>query len=180
MRIWHPIPPLCLDDKRLLAEHRELHAIWNVLTLGKSGYRNHPETKRWEGHLPALARRHNQLVAEMERRGWTRHRTPLLMTYLQITVWPEPIEPVEDMRTKLCAKLLAARMKTVRYERRENRDGYYVYEGDVLRGRVRRYGKDWQLQHERFYGTYFRCDGDLLFPTRRQCTAKLLELSTAS
>jgi hypothetical protein len=105
MRIWHPIPPFCLDDRRLLGEHNELHCIWTVLTEGRKGYRNHPETKRWEGHLPALARRHEMLVAEMRRRGWTGHKSPLCMTPSQITVWPEPIEPVTVMRAKLSEKI---------------------------------------------------------------------------
>jgi hypothetical protein len=47
-----------------------------ILTPGKRGYRNHPETRRWEGKLAALYRRHEALVAEMMRRGH-RHATPL-------------------------------------------------------------------------------------------------------
>jgi hypothetical protein len=105
MRIWHPIPPLCLDDRRLLGEHNELHCIWTVLTEGRKGYRNHPETKRWETHLPALARRHEMLVAEMRRRGWTGHKSPIYMTPSQITVWPKPIEPITVMRAKLADKI---------------------------------------------------------------------------
>jgi hypothetical protein len=41
----------------------------------------------------------------MQARGWTGHKSPLSMTPSQITVWPDPIEPVEDMRAKLAAKL---------------------------------------------------------------------------
>lgn len=75
MRIWD-LPPLRLCRQHLLAEHRELHALWSILTTGKSGYANHPETRRWRGKQAALFRRHDELVAEMERRGY-RHNSPL-------------------------------------------------------------------------------------------------------
>jgi len=75
MRIWD-VSPSILCRQHLLGEHRELHAVWVVLTSGKRGYRNHPETKRWEGKLRALHRRHDRLVHEMEHRGY-RHRSPL-------------------------------------------------------------------------------------------------------
>jgi hypothetical protein len=48
MRIWD-IPPDKLCRNHLLGEHNELHAMWNILTQGKKGYSNHPETKRWVG-----------------------------------------------------------------------------------------------------------------------------------
>ena len=75
MRIWD-VPPSCLCRQHLLGEHRELHAVWNILTLGKKGYASHPETRRWEGKLKALFNRHRALVEEMGRRGYN-HRTPL-------------------------------------------------------------------------------------------------------
>ena len=50
--------------------------LWNTLTLGKTGYREHPETKRWVGRLAALFKRHDALVAEMTKRGY-QHRSPL-------------------------------------------------------------------------------------------------------
>ena len=75
MRIWD-LPPSILCRQHLLGEHRELHGLWNVLTLGKSGYREHPETKRWVGRLAALHNRHEALVTEMERRGY-KHKSPL-------------------------------------------------------------------------------------------------------
>jgi Pyrimidine dimer DNA glycosylase len=43
MRIWDLDPP-SLCDRHLLGEHRELHAVWSVLTAGKRGHRDHPET----------------------------------------------------------------------------------------------------------------------------------------
>ena len=75
MRIWD-LPPDRLCRPHLLGEHRELHALWQVLKLDKRGYANHPETRRWRGKLSALYLRHQALVAEMQRRGY-RHESPL-------------------------------------------------------------------------------------------------------
>jgi Pyrimidine dimer DNA glycosylase len=75
MRIWD-LPPRRLCREHLLGEHRELHAVWSVLTSEKTGYRKHPETLRWEGRLAALYARHTALVEEMESRGYS-HRSPL-------------------------------------------------------------------------------------------------------
>ncbi|MFC2157762.1 pyrimidine dimer DNA glycosylase/endonuclease V [Acidobacteriota bacterium] len=72
MRIWDVSPSL-LCRQHLLGEHRELHAVWNILTLGKKGYSTHPETKRWEGKLKALYNRHQDLVDEMQKRGYNHH-----------------------------------------------------------------------------------------------------------
>ncbi len=75
MRIWD-VPPAMLCRVHLLGEHRELHAIWTVLTQNKKGYSKHPETLRWIGKLKALFLRHEELVKEMQRRGYT-HKSPL-------------------------------------------------------------------------------------------------------
>ncbi len=75
MRIWD-LPPHILCRQHLLGEHRELHALWTILTKGKSGYQQHPETIRWVGKLSALYGRHEELVMEMEIRGY-HHKTPL-------------------------------------------------------------------------------------------------------
>lgn len=75
MRIWG-ISPRKLCNKHLFGEHRELHAIFSILTNDKKGYRNHPETKRWEGKLKALYERHEKLVKEIKRRGYN-HQSPL-------------------------------------------------------------------------------------------------------
>ena len=75
MRIWD-IPPNKLCRNHLLGEHRELHAIWSVLTNGKKGYARHPETLRWKGKLKALFYRHEALTQEMGVRGF-RHFSPL-------------------------------------------------------------------------------------------------------
>lgn len=75
MRIWD-IEPKFLCRKHLLGEHRELHAIWNILTKNKKGYYKHPETLRWKGKLKALYFRHQKLVEEMKKRGY-RHNSEL-------------------------------------------------------------------------------------------------------
>jgi len=69
MRIWD-IAPRKLCRNHLLGEHRELHAIWSILTKNKKGYSKHPETLRWKGKLAALYLRHGMLIKEMKRRGY--------------------------------------------------------------------------------------------------------------
>ena len=69
MRIWD-IQPKKLCRNHLLGEHRELHAIWAIITEKKRGYSHHPETLRWIGKLNALYSRHEKLVKEMQRRGF--------------------------------------------------------------------------------------------------------------
>jgi hypothetical protein len=75
MRIWD-LPPENLCRRHLLGEHRELHALWVILTQGRKGYSRHPETLRWRGKLKALFLRHEKLVVEMQRRGYA-HKSPL-------------------------------------------------------------------------------------------------------
>ena len=77
MRVWD-IHPKHLCRKHLLAEHRELHGLWNILTKhgGKGGYAKHPETLRWVGKTHALYNRHEVLVKEFIQRGY-QHKTPL-------------------------------------------------------------------------------------------------------
>ena len=75
MRIWD-ITPGKLCREHLLGEHRELHAIWSIITQNKQGYSKHPETIRWKGKLKALYNRHERLVKEMNLRGYN-HFSPL-------------------------------------------------------------------------------------------------------
>ena len=75
MRIWDiPLESLC--RRHLLGEHRELHAIWSIITNNKKGYSKHPETIRWKGKLKALYLRHGTQVLEMKKRGYN-HNSPL-------------------------------------------------------------------------------------------------------
>lgn len=73
--IWD-IPPEKLCKNHLFGEHRELHAVWAVITDGRKGYATHPETARWRGKLRATYLRHEALAAEMGRRGYA-HKSPL-------------------------------------------------------------------------------------------------------
>lgn len=75
MRIWD-LPPENLCRQHLLGEHRELHALWTILTEKKKGYSHHPETLRWRGKLNALFLRHEFLLSEMQKRGY-HHNSPL-------------------------------------------------------------------------------------------------------
>ena len=75
MRIWD-VEPKILCRKHLLGEHRELHALWTIISQNKKGYSKHPETLRWYGKLKALYLRHEALVLEMKKRGYN-HNSPL-------------------------------------------------------------------------------------------------------
>ena len=75
MRVWD-LPPGILCRKHLLGEHREIHAIWAILTGGRKGYSRHPETLRWKGRLRALYIRHGRIAGELGKRGY-RHSSPL-------------------------------------------------------------------------------------------------------
>jgi hypothetical protein len=59
-----------------LVEHRELHAVWAIITHERKGYATHPEVMRWRGRLHALYASHEALVSEMAARGY-RHSSPL-------------------------------------------------------------------------------------------------------
>lgn len=75
MRIWDlPASQLCLPH--LLAEHKELHAIWALLAKGKLDARAKPETRRWVGARRALYRRHTQEVAGLLKLS-AAHHSPL-------------------------------------------------------------------------------------------------------
>jgi Pyrimidine dimer DNA glycosylase len=103
VRIWD-LDPRVLCDRHLLGEHRELHAIWSILTTGKTGYAHHPETLRWRGRLAALYARHDEQIAEMDRRGF-RHASPLdrrLATGAPQQT--ELVDPPEAQRARLAAR----------------------------------------------------------------------------
>ena len=105
MRVWD-LPPEILCRTHLLGEHRELHAVWTVLTEGKRGYSRHPETKRWMGKLSALFQRHEALVQEMRGRGYSHHSPldPSLATgsATQDVFIDPPARQLELLRAKGC------------------------------------------------------------------------------
>lgn len=105
MRIWD-ISVKYLCRQHLLGEHRELHALWTVLTTNKLGYRHHPETQRWVGRLNALHKRHEQQVQEMTRRGYA-HHSPLDQTFAngaaeQETLITPIAEQIALLKMKAC------------------------------------------------------------------------------
>ena len=111
MRIWD-LEPASLCDRHLLGEHRELHAIWSILTTGKRAYRNHPETVRWHGRLAALYARHEAQVAEMSRRGF-RHASPLDRRLATgAATQTEHVDSIEAQRQRLAKHGCACRTST--------------------------------------------------------------------
>jgi hypothetical protein len=109
VRIWD-LEPALLCDRHLLGEHRELHAIWAILTNGKGGYARHPETLRWRGRLAALSARHDAQVAEMSRRGF-RHASPLDSRLATGSPeQPELISSVEAQRERLASRGCGCRL----------------------------------------------------------------------
>jgi Pyrimidine dimer DNA glycosylase len=120
MRIWD-LDTALLCDQHLLGEHRELHAIWSILTKGSKGYSSHPETRRWDGRLAALYARHEDQVQEMQRRGF-RHLSPLateLATGLGRQT--EYVDAPEEQRVKLAHKGCACRVNTTATSPRRRR-----------------------------------------------------------
>lgn len=103
MRIWD-LPPSDLCRQHLLGEHRELHAIWVVISKERAGYAHHPETNRWRGRLRALYRRHTALVTEMRQRGY-RHQSGLDIRLARgAALQTEFVTPIREQRKILRAK----------------------------------------------------------------------------
>jgi hypothetical protein len=105
LRIWD-ISPIKLCRNHLLGEHRELHAIWSILTKNKKGYSCHPEVLRWRGRLKALYLRHERLEAEMGKRGYM-HESPLDIKFAKgaarLRKFVDPYnERVRKLRVKKC------------------------------------------------------------------------------
>jgi hypothetical protein len=110
MRIWDlPVEHLC--RMHLLGEHRELHALWVILTEDRPGYRQHPETRRWEGRLLALHARHERQAAELGRRGW-RHHSPIDAAPARgsAAVQSELVDPIGVQVARLRAKGCGCRL----------------------------------------------------------------------
>jgi hypothetical protein len=109
MRIWD-LDAAQLCDQHLLGEHRELHAIWSVITQDKRGYARHPETLRWRGRLAALYARHEEQVDAMQGRGF-RHVSPLDAGLATGTAeQTELIDSLEAQRTRLAARGCGCRL----------------------------------------------------------------------
>ncbi len=106
MRIWD-IEPKYLCKNHLSGEHKELHAIWNILTKNKKGYSKHPETLRWKGKLKALYRRHEKLITEFQKRGYKHNSlldSKLIKGSLKQNIFVNTLkEQKEILRKKKCA-----------------------------------------------------------------------------
>ena len=105
MRVWD-IETDLLCDSHLLGEHREIHAIWTILTENKKGYSHHPETVRWKGKLLVLYNRHQAVVAEMTKRGF-RHKSTLKKelatgSKMQLVFIDQPSRQQMILRRKRC------------------------------------------------------------------------------
>ncbi|AFS82918.1 pyrimidine dimer DNA glycosylase/endonuclease V [Candidatus Nitrosopumilus sediminis] len=105
MRIWD-ISPNLLCRNHLLGEHRELHAMWVIITEKKKGYSLHPETLRWYGKLNALYLRHELLANEMCSRGYN-HKSPLdkrkaTGKSLQDVFIDDPLDQIKILKNKNC------------------------------------------------------------------------------
>jgi hypothetical protein len=85
MRVWD-IDPGYLNRQSLLGEHREIHAIFSIVTHDKKGYARHPETLRWKDRLAALKKRHDLVVSEMRLRGYEHHSPVVAQGPLE---WPD-------------------------------------------------------------------------------------------
>ncbi len=107
MRIWD-VDPAILCRQHLLGEHRELHGLWNILTVhgGVGGYSRHSETVRWVGKTRALFARHELLVAEFARRGYQHHspldRSLATGSRTQTTFLATPLEQLALLTDKPC------------------------------------------------------------------------------
>lgn len=114
MRSWYPIPVSDLDNKRLLGEHNELYIMARTIAGLSKGWANHPETKRWIGHSKAMKVRHDQLAEEMAKRGLN-HKSPWpdsLVVSTDTDEFPTTlVEPLDVMKAKLEAKILAGKSK---------------------------------------------------------------------
>ena len=99
MRIWF-VPVTELDDRHLLGEHLELHVMANELIRPGGGWRNHPAVKLFRGKLGALYRRHEEQGAEMQRRGFTGHKTPFPADKIPPDEMDTVVEITEEMLEK--------------------------------------------------------------------------------
>lgn len=59
-----------LDRKRLGKQRLEAHQILGALSGQSTGWKNHPATKMWAGHVGALKVYYNDCLREWERRGY--------------------------------------------------------------------------------------------------------------
>lgn len=108
MRVWDiPVEYLC--NEHLIAQHHEIHCIYNIITKGLKGFAHHPETMRWRGHLPALVHKHWETFFEMLERGINHNKildSVDTCPIVGIAPYPVPWQPIdkqlEILRSKGC------------------------------------------------------------------------------
>ena len=83
VRIWCGLSASELDDIHLLAEHADTHLILSVILNNKLGYSKHPEIIKFRGKLGYIYRRHEELAAEMQKRGFN-HKSPVKKEFIPI------------------------------------------------------------------------------------------------
>jgi hypothetical protein len=111
MRVWDiPVNQLC--NKHLIAQHHEIHCICSINLHGYSGFYNHPETRRWRGHLAELAYKHYQTMNEMLSRGIHHHYHLGTIDDVSMSTnqAPEPWQPVNEQLNLLQAKGCSCRV----------------------------------------------------------------------
>jgi len=95
MRMWN-VNPKTMCRKHLLGEHLECHMFVGSILLGKSieGY-----IVRGQVEVHNIKNRHDELVAEMERRGYN-HESPLA----EFPAWTagsvNTVENVEELKRR--------------------------------------------------------------------------------
>lgn len=101
MRVWDiPVEQLC--NKHLIAQHHEIHCIYNIITKNLKGYAHHPEVMRWRDNTKALIRKHETVRFHMENRG-IKHSSPIPFEDI-CADYPDPWQPVEKQKELLKAK----------------------------------------------------------------------------
>jgi hypothetical protein len=112
VRTWD-LAPSKLCDKHLLAEHRDVHAIWAQLVNYPEILRNlDPEIYRWRGREAALYVRHGELLEEMVERKF-RHNSRLQGTLIDLGSLepPTPLLSIERQVQKLAQKCSGCRKR---------------------------------------------------------------------
>lgn len=106
----------CLDNKRLGKQRVECLQILNALTdPSAKGWRNHPATRMWEGHIPALVLYGNAMCKEWTRKGYKDTCADKMfqraadmgidLTFPVLPSWLWDYEVMESHRSNLVRKL---------------------------------------------------------------------------
>ena len=86
----------CLDNKRLGKQRVEAMQILNALTPGStSRWRNHPATKMWKGHEPALENYKNLAILTWKFRGF-KNTMPLTFDFCRSDNLKKPLWLTEE------------------------------------------------------------------------------------